>query len=281
MDQESVTLRYFLARALGEFRVDEGTDALLKAATTNRDPREAMVRRGALQALAVRAYNLSQLDPPRTLADPNVEPTLFKLAADENPLVRSETAYVLGQLGTPTALAELEKMVGDPHADTRYNAAIALAQHGNLAAIPTLAEMLDPDEMSSIREEPSVPAQFYKRSLIVTNALKEVDHLHARESGRRLHAGDGSPRKNHRRRPRRARKSAVPSDDRPAGRGDAEITSKSGSRLSRLRPRDSVSVIPFRQPSRATFHVEFRQQLLLSGNVSADNYKDLNFFKHP
>jgi hypothetical protein len=179
MDQESVTLRYFLARALGEFRVDEGTDVLLKAAATNRDPREAIVRRGALQALAVRAYNLSQFDPPRALADPNVEPTLAKLSGDENPLVRSETAYVLGQIGTPAALAELEKMIDDPHADTRYNAAIALAQHGDVAAIPTLVEMLDPDEMSSIREEPGVPAQFFKRSLIVTNALKEVDHLHA------------------------------------------------------------------------------------------------------
>jgi hypothetical protein len=178
MDQENVMLRYFLARALGEFHVDEGTDALLKAAATNRDPREAMVRRGALQGLAVRAYNLSQLDPPQTLADPNLEPTLFKLATDENPLIRSETAFALGQIGTPTALVELEKMMGDPHADTRYNAAIALAQHGNVAAIPTLAEMLDPAEMSSIREEPGVPAQFYKRSLIVTNALKEVENLH-------------------------------------------------------------------------------------------------------
>ena len=54
MDEQSVTLRYFLARALGEFRVDEGTDALLKAATTSRDPREAIVRRGALEALAIR-----------------------------------------------------------------------------------------------------------------------------------------------------------------------------------------------------------------------------------
>jgi HEAT repeats len=178
MDQESVTLRYFLARALGEFRVDEGTDALLKAATTNRDQREEMVRRGALQALAVRAYNLSQLDPPQALADPNVEPTLFKLTTDESPLIRSETAFALGQIGTPAALAELEKMLGDPHPDTRYNAAIALAQHGNVVAIPTLAEMLDPDEMSSIREEPSAPAQFYKRSLVVTNALKEVEKLH-------------------------------------------------------------------------------------------------------
>ena len=178
MDEQSVTLRYFLARALGEFRVDEGTDALLKAATTSRNPREAIVRRGALQALAVRAFNLSQFNPPRTLADPNLESTLYQLANDENPLVRSETAFALGQIGTLAALAQLEKMVDDPHADTRYNAAIALAQHGNAAAIPTLAEMLDPSEMSSVREEPSAPAQFYKRSLIVTNALEAVERLH-------------------------------------------------------------------------------------------------------
>jgi HEAT repeat protein len=181
MDQESVTLRYFLARALGEFRVDEGTNTLLKAATTNRDPREAIVRRGALQALAIRAYNSSQENPPRSLADPQLEPTLDRLAGDENPLVRSETAYALGQLGTPASLARLEQMVDDPHADARYNAAIALAQQGDAVAIPTLAEMLDPDELASVREEPTVPAQFYKRSMIVTNALDAVDKL-AREN---------------------------------------------------------------------------------------------------
>jgi HEAT repeat protein len=104
---------------------------------------------------------------------------LFVLSGDANPLVRSETAYALGQIGTPTAFAQLEKMVDDPHADTRYNAALALAEHGDDAAIPTLAEMLDPEEMSSVREEPNEPAQFYKRSLIVTNALEAVEKLHA------------------------------------------------------------------------------------------------------
>lgn len=183
MDQESVTLRYFLARALGEFHVDEGTDTLLKAATTNRDPREAMVRRGALQALAIRAFNLSQDDPPRSLTDPQLEPTLYQLAGDGNPLIRSETAYALGQLGTPESLARLEQMVDDPHADTRYNAATALAQHGNVAAISTLAEMLDPDEMLSVREEPSEPAQFGKRALIVTSALDAVDKLASENPG--------------------------------------------------------------------------------------------------
>jgi len=173
-----VTLRYFLARALGEFRVDEGTDVLLKAAKISRDPREQLVRRGAIQALAVRAYNLSQLDPPRGFADSRVETTLFELAGDENPLIRSETAFTLGQIGSPQALAQLERMVDDPHADTRYNAAVALAQHGNTAGMATLAEMLDPDEMSSVREEPSLPGQFSKRSLIVTNALHAVEELH-------------------------------------------------------------------------------------------------------
>lgn len=178
MDEEAVMLRYFLARALGEFEVDAGTESLLQAAQADRDPQEAFVRRGALQAIAVRAYNLSQLDPPKSLADPNLEPTLFELSADENPLVRSETAFALGQIGTPSALAQLEKMLVDPHADTRYNAAIALAQHGNAAAIPTLAEMLDPEEMASVREEPNEAAQFSKRSLIVTNALEKVEQLH-------------------------------------------------------------------------------------------------------
>ncbi|MGD9632095.1 MAG: HEAT repeat domain-containing protein [Pirellulales bacterium] len=178
MDEQSVMLRYFLARALGEFEVDAGTESLLKAAKADRDPQEALVRRGALQAIAVRAYNLSQLDPPRALMDSSLEPTLYELSTDENPLVRSETAYALGQIGTPTALVQLEKMVVDPHADTRYNAALALAQHGNAAAIPTLAEMLDPAEMSSVREEPNDAAQFYKRSLIVTNALEKVEKLH-------------------------------------------------------------------------------------------------------
>jgi len=181
MDEEAVMLRYFLARALGEFEVDAGTASLLKAAKTDRDPQEALVRRGALQAIAVRAYNLSQLEPPQSLVDPNLEPTLFELAGDENPLVRSETAYALGQIGTTTALAQLEKMLLDPHPDTRYNAAIALAQHGNVTAIPTLAEMLDPEEMSSVREEPNEAAQFYKRSLIVTNALEKAEQLHGEQ----------------------------------------------------------------------------------------------------
>ena len=104
VQDEAVTLRYFLCRALGEFRVPDGTDVLLKAATTNRDPKEQSIRLGAIEAIAVRAFNLAHLDPPQPLTTPELEPTLFRLASDDDPLVRSETAYApraAGHTGLP------------------------------------------------------------------------------------------------------------------------------------------------------------------------------------
>jgi hypothetical protein len=177
MQQEAVTLRYFLSRALGEFRVPDGLSVLVKAAATNRDPREEEVRRGAIQAIAVRASNLAQLQPPQVLSDPELEPTLFQLAGDPDELVRSETAYTFGRIGTPACLERLEAMLGDSFADARYNAAIALAQHGDVKALTVLAEMLSPDEMASVEQEKGTDAQFFKRTLVMSGALDAVDKL--------------------------------------------------------------------------------------------------------
>ena len=162
---------------LGEFRVNDGLNVLLKAAATNRDPREEEVRRGAIQAIAVRASNLAQLQPPQVLSDPELEPTLFQLAGDPDELVRSETAYALGRIGTPACLERLQAMLGDSFADARYNAAVALAQHGDVKALPVLAEMLSPDEMASVEQEKGADAQFFKRSLVMSGALDAVDKL--------------------------------------------------------------------------------------------------------
>jgi HEAT repeat protein len=177
IDEGDVMLRYFLARALGEFEVHEGVDVLLETARTNRDPAEQLVRHGALEAIAVRTYNLSQLDPPRELAHPELESTLFELARDEDPLIRSKTAYALGQIGTPAAIERLAAVANDPHADTRYNAAVALAHHGNSQAIETLAEMLDLEEPASVLEEKNSRDQAGKRAVIFHNALTAVEAL--------------------------------------------------------------------------------------------------------
>ena len=172
MQEQEVTLRYFLARALGKFDVNNGIDVLLKAAQTHRDPKEQLVRHGALLAIAERAYNLPQLDPPQQLVHDELEPTLLRLADDELPQLRSDTAYVLGKLGTPAAIKRLETMVDDPDADTRYNAAVALAHHGNGRATETLAEMLDPEESAGIRDETSEQDRAFKRAVIVSTAIE-------------------------------------------------------------------------------------------------------------
>ena len=188
MQQEAVMLRYFLCRALGEFHVEEGLDVLAKAAVTGRDPHEQVVRRGAVEAIAVRAFNLTLADRPRSLAGSEVESTLLGLASDADEQVRSAAAYALGQIDTPACTARLEEMVDDPHADTRYNAALALAGRGNVRAVATLAEMLDPDELAGVQQEVDAPAQFSKRALVMTGALEAAEKL-----ARRIPDADLSP----------------------------------------------------------------------------------------
>jgi hypothetical protein len=176
-DEEDVTLRYFLARALGEFEVQEGLDVLLKAASTNRHPSEHLVQSGAIEAIAVRAYTLRRLDPPQELTSSALIPTLQRLAKDENPLIRSKVAYALGQIGSTHAIEQLELLVEDPDPDTRYNAAVGLAHHGNGRAIETLAEMLDLDALASLQSDDDEQNIALRRGVIVGSALEAVETL--------------------------------------------------------------------------------------------------------
>jgi hypothetical protein len=178
--EDAIEFRKYLARALGEFDVEDGTEVLLKAAKTNRDPSDQMVRDAAIQAIAVRAYNLSKLKPPAQLSTPELEPTLLQLATDADPVIRFQTAYALGHIGTPAAIKQLEQMVDDPDAGTRYNAAVALAHRGNAKSIETLAEMLDINEQAGVRDEKDEGKPF-KRTVIIVSAI-DAAHALARQN---------------------------------------------------------------------------------------------------
>ena len=58
-----------------------------------------------------------------------------------------------GTSARPAAIKQLEVMVDDPDAGTRYNAAVALAHRGNVKSIDTLTEMLDMNELAGVRDE--------------------------------------------------------------------------------------------------------------------------------
>lgn len=173
-DDNSISLRYFLCRILGEFTVDEGTEVLLKVARTDS---ERDVRREAINALAVLGNNFNNRTPPQTLTHPKLVETFLDLANDRDDLIRSQAAYAIGvfslQKGADERLTlELEKLADDLYADARYNAALALARSGNFQAVEVVVEMLDLNAIAmSTANEISPSLQAFKRNTILKNAL--------------------------------------------------------------------------------------------------------------
>jgi hypothetical protein len=187
-DEHAVTMRYFLATLLGEMHVDDGVPVLIKAARSDPD---RDVRRRAVNALAVLAGALAALDPPQSLARDEVIEPLLELADDQDELIRSETAFALGIVGTtaevdPRLEDALRRLADDPYTDARFNAAAGLARIGSPLAPAAVAEMFDFEAIaSSISGEKPITEdqtqqelrsqQAYKRDTILSSALAAVD----------------------------------------------------------------------------------------------------------
>ena len=177
MEDAAIDFRYFLCRVLGEFYVIDGLPALSRAATTNRDEREEIVRRSALQGMAVLAQNQHDRSTTKALDDPLWMETLTETSRDPSELIRSETAFALGRLRTPEAVELLGVLVDDPFADARYNAALALADLGDPRAMPALIEMLDASDLSLIAAEKDPGAKTMKRAVALKNAQDAIRKL--------------------------------------------------------------------------------------------------------
>lgn len=195
-DSESaIRMRMFLCSALGEFHVDDGLPALLNAARN--DP-ERDVRRRAVNSIAVLAGELSKLKPPVTVQAEGLVDALVDLAADQDELIRSETAFALGVLAAaPDAdlrlAAQLEELADDLYTDARFNAAAGLARLGHPRAAGAVAEMLAADSIAASltgekplaegADERTLAAQrAYKRNSIVNSALSAIEMLVASKS---------------------------------------------------------------------------------------------------
>jgi HEAT repeat protein len=178
MQEQDVTLRQFLCKALGEFYVPTGVPVLLKAATTQRKEAEIHVRRAAIESLAVLAGHLQEQKSPQKLDDPELESTLLKLSTDTDPTIRYTTAMALGVIGGKPLVERLHELLRDENIDVRYNAALGLARQGDEAAVPMLLAMLEPVQADAIATEKVSAAQDYKRVAILSNAMRATVRLH-------------------------------------------------------------------------------------------------------
>jgi hypothetical protein len=182
-----INLEVFLCKALGEFRVQEGLPALVAAAGPDgtNDPEGFDVRVAAMGAIALRA---SQTDAKDMQSDEKLMETLIEAskerseggyAREEFDKLRSAAAFTLGMVGGRESRDRLAQMLDDADPNTRYNAALGLARHGDPRALETLGEMLDPANTEGLAD-PDAPAgqaiiargKSWKRVSIVNNAIR-------------------------------------------------------------------------------------------------------------
>jgi HEAT repeat protein len=185
LEENPITLRIYLSRALGEFRVPDGLPTLIEAATTVRDEKENEVRRAALEGIALLADNAGSSNA-EFASNPQLEEVLLAAAGDTDVRTRNVAAVGLGIIGTPPMVEKLHFMLGDAYPDVRYNAAVRLAQRGDEAAVPVLVEMLDQQEQAGIKVEKEAMMQDFKRALITINALRASGQLAEKNSSAEL-----------------------------------------------------------------------------------------------
>ncbi|MDH4138381.1 MAG: HEAT repeat domain-containing protein [Anaerolineae bacterium] len=91
------------------------------------------LRRGSLRA------------PARSFLTPAHLAQLLEALSDSAPVVRRETAFVLGELGGETAISALGRLATDPNADVRLIAVDALAKIGGPRVVQALAQTTHDD----------------------------------------------------------------------------------------------------------------------------------------
>lgn len=150
-------VRQYLALAIGHLDppLPPTAVAALSAAVDDADSDPA-ARIGAICALGA-----SQ--------DPGVAGRIQPLYDSPDAGVRKMVVYALGALPGDAQIATLRAALADPVADVTWNAAVALARHGNRAGIPVVREMLDRDYVERMvrrqaRQEESVLLVFRVQS---------------------------------------------------------------------------------------------------------------------
>jgi HEAT repeat protein len=128
-DDPEAKVRQYLALALGRLDppLPERAIADLKGALADPDS-EARI-------MAIWALGSS--------GDSSVVPELVPLYASSDAGIRKMVVYALGALPGDAQLGTLRSALQDVEPDVRWNAAVALARHGNREALPVLHQMLD------------------------------------------------------------------------------------------------------------------------------------------
>jgi len=133
--------RRYLAVALGNLGHASAVPALVEAtAPYDGEPVADDARAEMDQTRVYCTWALARIDDPTSI------PELIGLTRDPADSVRTMAVYALGAVASgddPMAMEALQAALGDATTDVQWNAALALARHGNAAAAPMVAKLCD------------------------------------------------------------------------------------------------------------------------------------------
>lgn len=87
-----------------------------------------------------------------SLGDSSVIPELARMYASDDAGVRKMTVYALGALPGDEQIATLRTALNDSVPDVQWNAAVALARHGNTQGVGILGRMMDREYVERVAE---------------------------------------------------------------------------------------------------------------------------------
>ncbi len=161
-------VRQYLALAIGRLKAPpaEAVPALIRAL----DDAASEVRISAMWALAA-------------LGDPGAVPHLERIYQADDPGLRKMAVYALGALPGQRQLGTLRAALEDPVADVQWNAAVALARHGDRTGVPVLKRMLDREYVERTVQRPvDVRAEVSPTDEVMLSSLQALGALGERSA---------------------------------------------------------------------------------------------------
>ena len=137
-DEELTSQQSFLARTLGWMdSQDEALPPLIEATDSKY---EVIVRTDALRSIALIAGRATDAGQPLDRAE--LTERLLEVSSDKDLLIRQVSAFTLGLIPGDAVDQRLRVMAEDVDANTRINAALAMARRGMPEAVPVFLMLL-------------------------------------------------------------------------------------------------------------------------------------------
>ncbi len=113
--------------------------------------------------------------------DAAVAPRIQPLYGSQDAGIRKMAVYALGALPGDAQIDTLRTALEDPSVDVRWNAAVALARHGNASGVPVLRQMLDRSYVETrVKREVSANDDVDPIADVMISALRAAASLKAR-----------------------------------------------------------------------------------------------------